>query len=113
MGQLGSPGCFKSLGSWTATGYFLLALLSDGFEFGSQRYRQRRPQNITMVGTTHLFAGFGLGFLTLVDGRAFNSTDKPTVTVKNGTYYGIHNPDFNQDFFLGMPFAKVGAPCLD
>ncbi|KAK0389867.1 hypothetical protein NLU13_3440 [Sarocladium strictum] len=31
---------------------------------------------------------------------------KPTVTVKNGTYYGIHNPDFNQDFFLGMPFAK-------
>lgn len=33
------------------------------------------------------------------------SSSAPTVTVKNGTYYGVHSEQFNQDFFLGMPFA--------
>ncbi|KAL4983318.1 Alpha/Beta hydrolase protein [Aspergillus falconensis] len=30
----------------------------------------------------------------------------PTVTVKNGTYIGKHNANFNQDFFLGIPYAQ-------
>ncbi|KAF7868434.1 hypothetical protein EAF04_004966 [Stromatinia cepivora] len=30
----------------------------------------------------------------------------PTVTVKNGTYTGIHNSYYNQDFFLGIPYAQ-------
>lgn len=30
----------------------------------------------------------------------------PTVQVKNGTYQGVYSQDFNQDFFLGMPFAQ-------
>ncbi|KAJ5733852.1 hypothetical protein N7493_002638 [Penicillium malachiteum] len=30
----------------------------------------------------------------------------PTVTVKNGSYYGVHNPYYNQDFFLGMPYTQ-------
>jgi hypothetical protein len=30
----------------------------------------------------------------------------PTARVLNGSYYGIHNPTFNQDFFLGIPFAQ-------
>ncbi|OAP65368.1 hypothetical protein AYL99_01340 [Fonsecaea erecta] len=30
----------------------------------------------------------------------------PTVTVKNGSYHGFHNPTYNQDLFLGMPFAQ-------
>jgi hypothetical protein len=61
-----------------------------------------------MVSATQLLAGLGLGLLTLAEGRACES--KPTVTIKNGTYYGVHNSEFNQDFFLGMPFAKVSQP---
>lgn len=30
----------------------------------------------------------------------------PTVQVKNGTYYGLHQATYNQDLFLGMPFAQ-------
>lgn len=30
----------------------------------------------------------------------------PRATVKNGTYNGIHNSEFNQDFFLGIPYAQ-------
>jgi hypothetical protein len=26
----------------------------------------------------------------------------PTVTVKNGTYEGVHSAQYNQDFFLGI-----------
>ena len=33
-------------------------------------------------------------------------TPNPSVTVQNGTYYGLHNPDYDQDFFLGMPYAQ-------
>src|ERR1700753_3552512 len=34
----------------------------------------------------------------------------PTAAVKNGTYHGLRNPTYDQDFFLGMPFAQ---PPLD
>lgn len=30
----------------------------------------------------------------------------PTVTLKNGSYYGVHNANYSQDFFLGIPFAQ-------
>ncbi|GAB7348751.1 hypothetical protein MBLNU459_g7483t2 [Dothideomycetes sp. NU459] len=30
----------------------------------------------------------------------------PTVNVKNGSYYGVHSSTYNQDFFLGIPFAQ-------
>jgi carboxylesterase type B len=30
----------------------------------------------------------------------------PTVKLLNGSYYGLHNPTYDQDFFLGMPFAQ-------
>jgi carboxylesterase type B len=30
----------------------------------------------------------------------------PTATVKNGTYSGVHSAEYNQDFFLGVPFAQ-------
>lgn len=32
-------------------------------------------------------------------------TSAPVVTLQNGTYKGIHSPEYNQDFFLGIPFA--------
>jgi hypothetical protein len=31
----------------------------------------------------------------------------PVAAVKNGSYFGLHNSEFNQDFFLGLPFAQV------
>lgn len=30
----------------------------------------------------------------------------PTVSVKNGSYYGVYNPTYNTEHFLGMPFAQ-------
>jgi carboxylesterase type B len=30
----------------------------------------------------------------------------PTVKVTNGTYSGLHDSTFNQDIFLGIPFAQ-------
>ncbi|KAL2172746.1 hypothetical protein VTG60DRAFT_2565 [Thermothelomyces hinnuleus] len=35
-----------------------------------------------------------------------NSTTAPVVKVLNGSYAGIHSAEFNQDFFLGMPYAQ-------
>ncbi|RLN53789.1 hypothetical protein BBJ29_004502 [Phytophthora kernoviae] len=35
-----------------------------------------------------------------------SATDPPTVTVKNGSYYGAYQSNYNQDFFLGMPYAQ-------
>lgn len=35
-----------------------------------------------------------------------NSTAAPTVTLRNGSYYGVHSPIYKQDFFLGMPYAQ-------
>lgn len=34
------------------------------------------------------------------------TSDAPTVTLKNGSYNGIHSTSYNQDYFLGMPFAQ-------
>ncbi|EFX01808.1 carboxylesterase family protein [Grosmannia clavigera kw1407] len=30
----------------------------------------------------------------------------PTVTVKNGSYYGVNLPHYSQDLFLGLPYAQ-------
>jgi len=30
----------------------------------------------------------------------------PTVRVKNGTIAGVHSSSYNQDYFLGVPFAQ-------
>jgi carboxylesterase type B len=38
------------------------------------------------------------------------SATAPLVTVKNGTYVGVHSATYQQDFFLGIPFAQ---PPLD
>lgn len=35
----------------------------------------------------------------------------PTAIVSNGTYSGVHSVEFNQDFFLGVPFAQ--SPTAD
>ncbi|KAI9148427.1 Carboxylic ester hydrolase [Paramyrothecium foliicola] len=48
--------------------------------------------------------------LLLVPSRAFGRT-APTAKTLNGTYIGRYLPEFDQDLFLGVPFAS--APRLD
>ena len=43
------------------------------------------------------------GFPAALDSR---SSGGPTVTVKNGTIAGLHSSTYNQDMFLGVPFAQ-------
>lgn len=33
--------------------------------------------------------------------------DAPVVAVKNGSYAGVYSSQYDQDYFLGMPYAKV------
>lgn len=35
------------------------------------------------------------------------TTSVPLATVRNGTYAGVYNPQYDQDYFLGVPFAQV------
>lgn len=48
-----------------------------------------------------LLALASFGTSTPVQGAA-----EPTVSVKNGTYSGVHSTVYRQDFFLGIPYAK-------
>ena len=34
------------------------------------------------------------------------SASSPVVTIKNGTVQGRHSSEWNQDFFLGIPYAQ-------
>ncbi|KAJ4029722.1 hypothetical protein NW758_013281 [Fusarium oxysporum] len=60
-----------------------------------------------------------VGNMSLIDaGRALLSlpqallypppqtTSAPLVTVRNGTYSGVYNSQYDQDYFLGVPFAQ-------
>src|SRR5258708_944904 len=44
--------------------------------------------------------------LLLVCARAAPAAEPPTAKVKNGTYTGKHVASFNQDLFLGVPYAQ-------
>lgn len=48
---------------------------------------------------------FALG---LVGSVAASRHSTPKVSVKNGTYSGIYSAEYDQEFFLGMPYAQVG-----
>ncbi|KAJ4015304.1 hypothetical protein NW752_006759 [Fusarium irregulare] len=49
-----------------------------------------------MLGTAVLFALAALGA----------ASEAPVVQLRNGSYYGTHNSAYNQDLFLGMPYAQ-------
>jgi acetylcholinesterase len=43
----------------------------------------------------------------LLSKTSSTSTEQvPVATVRNGCYYGTHSSTYNQDFFLGIPFAQ-------
>lgn len=65
--------------------------------------------NLRLLSTLLLCSTAASGAALL---RRDNSTSSaPTVTLKNGSYYGVYSPNYNQDFFLGMPFAQ--PPLVD
>ncbi|CRG83165.1 hypothetical protein PISL3812_00514 [Talaromyces islandicus] len=45
-------------------------------------------------------------FLFLLGFCSTTSATGPTVSVKNGTYEGVFSSTYDQDFFLGIPFAQ-------
>ncbi|KAL4926378.1 carboxylesterase/lipase family protein [Aspergillus undulatus] len=48
----------------------------------------------------------GLSVLAALSDAAPSSVAAPTADVRNGTYVGARNTNFNQDLFLGIPFAQ-------
>ncbi|KAI0908810.1 lipase [Ustulina deusta] len=55
-----------------------------------------------------LFAGIAilLPNFAVASSLDFNNSQGPTVKTTNGTYGGLYLPDWNQDAFLGMPYAQ-------
>ena len=50
---------------------------------------------------------FCLAFTSAAADATSNGTDNPIVNTQNGSYIGIHDDVFNQDFFLKIPYAQV------
>jgi carboxylesterase type B len=50
-----------------------------------------------------LWAVFAIG---IDSGPLVQRTDAPLVNTMNGSYIGIHSPEYHQDFFLGVPYAQ-------
>ncbi|KAL4916162.1 Alpha/Beta hydrolase protein [Aspergillus aurantiobrunneus] len=53
-----------------------------------------------------LEAFLGLSVLAVIGDAAPNGVSAPTVQVRNGTYAGVTNANYQQDFFLGIPYAQ-------
>ena len=49
---------------------------------------------------------FGAGNLAVVGGMAMQITAL-SAHLHNGTYTGVHSEQFDQDFFLGLPYAQA------
>jgi hypothetical protein len=72
--------------------------------YGTRENVKRLPTRFS--GFLIMF-GFAIGFvLSTAVLAAPASKSSPTVKVRNGTYTGVHSSTYNQDFFLGMPYAQ-------
>ncbi|TVY52499.1 Lipase, partial [Lachnellula suecica] len=49
---------------------------------------------------------FSSVFTCLVAAGVAAAATSPLVSVKNGSYSGVYNPTYHQDFFLGVPYAQ-------
>ncbi|KAH7390357.1 Alpha/Beta hydrolase protein [Cadophora sp. MPI-SDFR-AT-0126] len=59
------------------------------------------PSQIALLAPLFLLS------LTACVSATANLTAPPTVKVLNGSYYGTHLESYNQDLFLGIPFAEA------
>lgn len=53
---------------------------------------------LLLLAITSLSRGSGLG--------QEPAGQQPVAHVKNGSYYGVHNPTYSVDYFLGIPYAQ-------
>lgn len=54
-----------------------------------------------------IFLGAGLlGLVCAIPHSGHGYSGTPKVTVKNGTIEGVHSNAYNEDYFLGIPFAQ-------
>lgn len=74
-----------------------------------------RERDMVPLFAKYLTTLLGSGLLPAVSGAALGNrrsttssapNGAPTATVKNGSYYGLHNAYYNQDFFLGIPYTQ-------
>lgn len=49
---------------------------------------------------------FSFAILVLSHLAASQNTSAPTAKVLNGTLFGFHNPTYNEDIFLGIPYSQ-------
>lgn len=61
---------------------------------------------LKMTSISSSFYFISLAALLFTGTSLAQDSGAPTVNVLNGSYYGIHNSVYNQDFFLGIPFSQ-------
>lgn len=96
---------------------FIMVSFLQSFE-GSESPFQLTVQTLEALHTTRMVANLYTGsclllFLSSASAAVLGSRSNddvprgaPTVTVKNGSYYGVYNSEYDQDFFLGMPYTQ-------
>lgn len=73
------------------------------------------PAITSILSTAAAFVGLGLAVPhSSITARqlATRSNASPSVTVKNGTIAGVHQPNYNQDFFLGKSSSSSRATTI-
>lgn len=100
--------------------------ISEGLEGGEEDYLHLSGRRVhygrvianfcNILSVVMLFSLCVLGFVLFQGGRVVQATPSqpsyykgghtPTVKVTNGTLVGRYSSEYNQDFFLGVPFAQ-------
>ncbi|KAK2776262.1 carboxylesterase family protein [Colletotrichum kahawae] len=96
----------KSYGGPGGLSLFPEPPLHGGNPYRLLRLRRVFSTLLTMVSTAYLLASC-LYLLPAFSASIRYRNEAPVVAVKNGSYAGIHSAEYNQDFFLGIPYAKV------
>jgi carboxylesterase type B len=61
---------------------------------------------LILHGLSFITPVFGSTLQPLVARQSNLTATAPTVRILNGTYEGVHSAEYDQDFFLGIPFAQ-------
>jgi len=74
----------------------------------------RRNRDTLIVITMFVLTTYALAsayFTTCLGGVVSRQVQpsSPFVTLKNGSYAGLHSPQYDQDFFLGLPYAQASV----
>ena len=59
-----------------------------------------------MLSSYLSFLALACAALALPSNSPFGGSGAPTAKTKNGTYMGVDNAQYNQVFFLGVPYAQ-------